>query len=180
MRTCHELGLADELVYADATLPPWVWWDGKLHALPKNLPGDLFTFNLLSWPGRIRAGLGAIGFPGVVKAADPDKDENIAEFVTRHLGPEAFQRIIEPFVSGVYAGDPAQLSMKSALKKIYRLQQISFNGALVPGGVLRFQEMQREKIESPPEPEWPTFKSGELCSFKKGLQTLPNAVSFFF
>ena len=130
MRTAHELGIGDELVFADATLPPWVFFQDKLYALPKNLPGDLLTFNLLSWPGKIRAGLGAVGL-----ALDPppeDIDESIEQFVTRHLGKECFERIIDPFVSGVYAGDPKKLMMRAALKKIYRLQTLSFNGAAPP------------------------------------------------
>ena len=54
---------------ADASLPRFVYWEGygagkklaNLHALPTNLPGDLLTFNLLTIPGAIRAGLGAVG-----------------------------------------------------------------------------------------------------------------------
>ncbi|KAJ8602589.1 hypothetical protein CTAYLR_008778 [Chrysophaeum taylorii] len=173
MRTAYETGIADELVLADKRLPPWVYFEGKLRPLPKNLPGDLLNFDLLSWPGKIRAGLGAVGF-----AAPPpsSEEESIEDFVVRHLGRETFERIIDPFVSGVYAGDPKKLSMRAALRKIFRLETLSFNGGLVPGALVRFREIADEKKKNPPDPRWPTYQAGELGSFRNGLQTLPTAI----
>ena len=47
-------------------------------------------------------GIGAIG----IRPPAPDREESVKEFVSRNLGSEAFERLIEPFCSGVYAGDP--------------------------------------------------------------------------
>jgi len=180
-RLVHELGIDDDLVLADASLPRFVYWKGEgagnklanLHALPTNLPGDLLDFNLLTWPGKIRAGLGAIG---IIDPAPTDREETIREFVTRHLGAETFERIIDPFVSGVYAGDPDELAMRAALRKIHRLEGLGELGpGLVSGALVRMAEIAQEKKDNPPDPAWPTYKGGQLGSFQKGLQTLALA-----
>jgi oxygen-dependent protoporphyrinogen oxidase len=114
VRIAHELGIDQDLVFADESLPPWVNHNGKLHPLPKGKGGKgpkgqlelVFGSNgvlkfglageLLSWPGKIRAGLGAfVGHP----APPEDKEETIREWVTRTLGEEVFLRCIDPFVS---------------------------------------------------------------------------------
>jgi len=94
------------------------------------------------------------------------------------LGEETFLRIIDPFVSGVYAGDPDELAMAAALKKIHRLEGLGdFGPGLVSGAINRMKEIAQEKKDNPPEPEWPTYQAGELGSFKRGLQTLPNKIA---
>ena len=165
VRIAYELGIADQLVFADETLPPWVNHNGKLHPLPKGLGGKgpkgqlelLFGRNgvikfglvgdLLSVPGTIRAGIGAfIGHPPPPEG----KDETIREWVTRTLGEEVFLRCIDPFVSGVYAGDPETLSMKAALGKIARIERYSYSlewnkfGAIFYGGLKRQVEPTKE------------------------------------
>ena len=197
VRIAYELGIDDKLVFADESLPPWVNHNGKLHPLPKGLGGKgpkgqlelVFGRNgvlkfalvgdLLSWPGRIRAGIGA--FLGHMPPPE-GKDETIKEWVERILGEEVFLRCIDPFVSGVYAGNPETLSMKAALSKIARIEDIAYSidwnkfGAIFYGGLKRQVELTKERKADPPAPEWPEFEYGNPGSFKEGLSTLPKAI----
>ena len=197
VRIAHELGIDDQLVFADESLPPWVNYGGKLHPLPKGKGGKgpqgqlelVFGSNgvlkfglageLLSWPGKIRAGIGAfLGHPG----APTDKEETIKDWIIRILGDEVFYRIIDPFVSGVYAGDPTTLSMKAALPKISRIEQYSYDiewnkfGALFYGGLARQVELTKERKADPPDADWVEFEYGNPGSFRRGLSTLPRAI----
>ena len=198
VRIACELGIEDQLVFADESLPPWVNHNGKLHPLPKGKGGKgpkgqlelVFGSNgvlkfglagdLLSWPGKIRAAIGAL----VGHAPAPEgKDETIREWVTRILGEEVFLRCIDPFVSGVYAGDPETLSMKSALGKIARIERYAYDiewnkfGAIFYGGLARQVELTKERKANPPDPSWPAFEYGNPGSFRKGLGTLADAIS---
>jgi len=197
IRISHELGIADQLVFANERLPPWVNHNGKLHPLPKGQGGKgpkgqlelLFGPNgvlkfalvgdLLSWPGKIRAGIGA--FLGHLPPPD-GKEETIRDWVSRILGEEVFLRCIDPFVSGVYAGNPETLSMSAALPKINRIENYAYNiewnkfGAIFFGGIARQVELTKERKANPPNPEWVEFEYGNPGSYKEGLSTLPRAI----
>jgi protoporphyrinogen/coproporphyrinogen III oxidase len=204
VRIAHELGIDDQLVFADESLPPWVNHNGKLHPLPKGQggkgakgqlelvfgPNGVLKFallgELLSWPGRIRAGIGA--FLGHAPPPPPPseiggKEETIREWVTRILGEEVFLRCIDPFVSGVYAGNPETLSMKAALPKIARIEDIAYSldwnkfGAIFYGGLKRQVELTKERKANPPDESWVEFEYGNPGSFREGLSTLPKAIA---
>lgn len=170
LRLAVDVGLKNDLVLADHTLPRFVYWDDNLFALPMS-PSDIPKFRLLSPWGAIRAGLGAMGFvmPG------PGREESVKDFISRHLGVEVFQKMIDPFVSGVYAGDPAKLCMSAAFKKIFALQELGMTLGIVEGAIIRIN--QKKKEAPPPDPELPTYKGGALGSFRLGLGMLPKAIA---
>eukprot|EP00802_Teleaulax_amphioxeia_P001113 Tamp_01114.p2 GENE.Tamp_01114~~Tamp_01114.p2 ORF type:complete len:554 (-),score=171.66 Tamp_01114:4270-5907(-) len=171
MRLAVDVGLKDELVFADHTLPRCVYWEGKLFPLPGKLEDAPF-FQLLNPLEKIIAGIGALG----LHAPPPAHEESVKEFIYRHLGEAVYKKIIDPFVSGVYAGDPAELSMKAAFYKIFRLEnELGSTPSILEGGLLRQVELAQEKKKYF-DPELPTYKGGALGSFKEGLLALPRAV----
>jgi len=70
----------------------------------------MLTTSLLSWPGKIRAGLDLFRRP--VKT---ERDRSVAEFVKDHYGSEVLDYIAEPMLAGVYGGDPAEMSIGAVM-----------------------------------------------------------------
>lgn len=95
-----------------------------------------------------------------IKPAPPQVEESISQFVTRRLGQEFLDYAVGPFVSGVYAGDPAKLSVRHAVSKIYALEEK--HGSLIRGAVAK---------KKGPAP------AGGLFSFPGGLEELPLALA---
>jgi protoporphyrinogen/coproporphyrinogen III oxidase len=170
LKAAVDAGVADRLVFGDPKAPRFVFWEGRLRPTPSG--PDVLTFDLMSLAGKIRAGLGAAG---LWKAAPPPYEESVEQFVRRNLGGEVFERLIEPFCSGVYAGDPAKLSMKAAFGKVWDLEQ---KGGSIVGGVL---SLLKERKANPPPPRDarlpPKPKGQTVGSFRKGLSDLPAAIA---
>jgi oxygen-dependent protoporphyrinogen oxidase len=175
LKLAVDVGLKDDLVFADRKLPRWVYWQGRLLAVPMS-PGDAVRSPLLSLTGKLRALFGALGFvpPLVGKHIQAQGgEETIWQFINRHLGSEVAERLISPFVSGVYAGDVHALSMAAAFRKIYRLETLG--GGLVAGAMRSRQQSQATRPTV--DPNLPTTKPGQLGSFREGMAMLPKAIA---
>lgn len=110
---------------------------GRLHELPEGLSGlvparlgPLFRSRLLSPAGRLRAGLER--FVPRRRGAD---DESIAAFVARRFGREAYDWLVEPLLSGIYAGDGARLSLEATFPRLrgFESESGSVTAALLSG-----------------------------------------------
>lgn len=149
------LGLKDQLVQADPSAPRYILLKGRLVQAPMSPPGLLGT-PLLSAGTKWRL-LTEIAR----RSRPPADDESIAAFVRRKFGAELLDRVIAPFVSGIYAGDPERLSMRAAFPKLHELESNY-------GSVLRGAMKSRPAKGSP--------RAG-LCSFRDGMETLPRAIA---
>ena len=164
-----DAGMRDDILLADPASNRYVLWDGKLRILPHSIESAVLG-DFLTWPGKIRAGLGAIG---IRPPAPENKEESVKEFVSRNLGTEAFERLIEPFCSGVYAGDPAALSSVAATGRVQRLEPLG--GSLVAGALMAQKEAAQNK--KPRDPRLPEVKGQTVGSFRGGLKTFPEGLA---
>eukprot|EP00884_Botryococcus_braunii_P002368 jgi/Botrbrau1/12131/Bobra.0186s0047.1 len=153
LKAAVDAGCAPDLVMGDPKAPRYVYWAKKLRPTPSG--PDILTFDLLTLLGKIRAGLGAIG----LKEKAPGYEESVEQFVRRNLGDEVFQRLIEPFCSGVYAGDPAKLSMKAAFGKVWDLEE---KGGSIIGGVIKMVQERRANPGPPRDPGLPPSRRVRL------------------
>lgn len=71
----------------------------------------------------------------------PEAEETLEQFVLRRLGREFLDYAINPFVAGVYAGDPARLSVREAFPKLHALEQKY--GSLIKGQFLGARERKK-------------------------------------
>ena len=90
--------------------------DGLAMMIPTNVEAILKT-RLVSWFGKARMGL---DFIQPAKAVNGD--ESLGAFVSRRLGREAYENLIEPLMSGIYAGDGDQLSLASTFPYLRDLE----------------------------------------------------------
>ncbi len=150
------LGLGERRQYAaDAARNRYIVRHGKLIAMPMS-PLAFVGSKLFSWGAKFGL-LAEFGHP----RAPADAEESVADFVERRLGREFLDYAINPFVGGVYAGDPRKLSVRHGFPKLHALEQE--HGSLLRGA------MKRRNTSGGPK--------GRIFSFPEGLAELPRALA---
>jgi len=158
----EEVGIKSEMIYANEEANKrYILKDDELHELPTSPPAFIKT-KLFSPKAKLRV----MGEPFIGRSED-GYYQSIAQFVERRLGREFLDYAIDPFVSGVFAGDPEKLSVKSAFPKLYRLEEVY--GGLVKGMIKGAKERKQRNEESK--------QSARMFSFINGMQSFPQAIA---
>ena len=159
-----DLKLEDDLVYANKEASKrYILRDNKLHPLPMN-PAAFFKTKLFSSKAKTRL----FAEPFIGRSKD-GYYQSVAEFVKRRLGQEFLDYAINPFVAGVYAGNPEELSVKSSFPKLYELEE-KYGGLIV--GTIKSIKERRQRAEK-------SKQSARLFSFVDGMQKLPNSIAAY-
>ncbi|TFD99237.1 protoporphyrinogen oxidase [Jeotgalibacillus salarius] len=123
-RLIKDVGLEDKLV-PNATGQAFILVNDKLHPMPggaiMGIPTQIKPFmvtDLISLTGKLRA---AGDF--VLPKSDHQRDQSLGTFFRRRLGNEVVENLIEPLLSGIYAGDIDQISLQSTFPQYGKLEQ---------------------------------------------------------
>jgi protoporphyrinogen/coproporphyrinogen III oxidase len=161
LQLVQELGLSSALLPSrDCARRRFIFRRGRLHEVPLSPPAFLAS-NLLSLRGRLRVA----GEPFARPA--PKHDESIYEFAARHIGHEAAEVLVGPMVSGIFAGDAHELSLKAAFPKMAEME--AAHGSLFRAMLARRHERKRDNGVGAP--------IGKLLSFTGGMEQLPRALA---
>ncbi len=124
--------------------------NGQLMKVPTN-PVKFFFSSLLSFGGKIRM-LREYFVPQLKE----EIDESVESFVSRRVGREFCEKLIDAMSTGIYAGDPARMSMKSCFPKVYYLEKKY--GGLIKG--LFALKKEKKDVKAQPETVLMSFNGG--------------------
>ncbi len=169
LQLVEKLGLTDHVINTNDTgKKAFVYFRGRLRELPEGLvaitPGQIGPFlksGLMSWVGVARMGMDL-----VLPANRASSDESLASFIRRRFGQEAFERLMEPLMAGIYAGDAEEMSVRATFPRFVELERAH-------GSVLRGMMSARSRRNGKS-----TGGSGRtmFVSLKHGLEELVTAL----
>jgi len=159
VRLFDDLGERCRPVFANGKAKQrWILKNGKWHALPSGLLSGIRT-PLFSWHDKFRI----LGEPVRKRGTDPH--ETVSELVRRRMGRSFLDFAVDPFISGIYAGDPDRLVTSYALPKLHRLEQQY--GSFIRGGIKKARE---------PKDPLTRRATKAVFSAEGGLQELTDAL----
>ncbi len=172
LQLIKELGLENELLNSSSGASgTFVFDNNALHRLPDGVmmmvPTKMLPFlasKLISWPGKIRMGCDLF-----IPKRKETGDETLASFVRRRLGREALDKMAEPLIGGIHAGNPENMSLLSTFPRFLEMEQDG--GSLIVGMLKRQKKMADMMKKRPPAPG---PKKTFFISLNEGLGQLVN------
>ncbi|WP_326587351.1 protoporphyrinogen oxidase [Streptomyces sp. NBC_01294] len=154
-------------VQPPATATAHLWTRGALRPMPRGhvmgVPGDLGP---LAASGVLSAeGLARIEAERTLPPVEIGDDVAVGEYVAARLGHEVVDRLVEPLLGGVYAGNAYRISMRAAVPQLFEAARTH---ALLGDGV---RELQR-RAQAQPQQAGPVF-----AGIDGGIGRLPLAVA---
>ena len=156
----HDVGLEAEMLTAGATAKKrFIVRGGRFLPVPMG-PGSFFSTKLFSFRTKC-----AIFAELLTRARVRTTDISLAELVRSHFTQELVDYALNPLIAGIYAGDPAKLSVRHAFPMLWDAERS--HGSLLRG-MIAGARAKRARGESGVAP---------IVSFKGGLQALPDALA---
>lgn len=154
---CETVGVRDEKVYRSETARRRYLLKGGRPVYFPQSPFEFISTDLWSMKGKARL----IAEP-FIRRSGSGMDETVSQFITRRLGHETLEQVIEPFIGGSYAGNPSQLCARSTFPVLYEIERRY--RSLTVGALIKRLKGQKSNC--------PTH----LFSFRNGMETLPRAI----
>lgn len=154
---CQSLGIQNDLLEAPPHAPRFLLINGQLKPAPLSPPA-FFASSLFSAKTKWSVLRDALG-----RSTPPLVDESVAAFTRRKFSAELLDRLVGPFVSGIYAGDPESLSLRAAFPQLFEAERAA--GSVVRG-MLRAAKSKNGPRQRP-----------TLQTFREGNETLIKALA---
>jgi oxygen-dependent protoporphyrinogen oxidase len=171
----ESLGLGDRIIGTSPKVRgSYLLTRGRLLRLPEGLTGLVPTrmlpfalTPLLSPLGKLRVALDFL-----VPPRKDDADESVESFVSRRLGREMYERIVEPLLSGIWAGDGAKLSVLATFPHMRAAERQ--HGGMARAMLVAKREARARAAAAKTAPAAKPARTGFL-SFPTGLAELVEA-----
>jgi len=168
---CQQLGFADELITTNSVnRQALVVRSGRLEHVPDGFLlmaptrlGAVLSSTILSWRGKLR-----LASEVFMPRGAPHDDESVASFARRRLGREAFERLVQPLVAGIYTADPERLSLRATFPRFLELER--HHRSLILGA-------RRERTTDPPGDSESGARYSLFVAPRSGMSSMVEAIA---
>jgi len=159
----EELNLSDQLIFAnnEASKNRFVLKNNKIEAIPSSF-STLFSSRLFG----LNTLLSILKEPFIRKKTD-QQEESLATFIRRRFSDQILHDFVEPFVGGIYAGDPEKMSVSHSMKMLVEAEESK--GSVLQGMIHLLKKRKKSKGYS-------QLPKQKIFTFPQGLQQIAKEV----